>query len=82
MFTFTESATAEKAEWNEVESQAVSQHNQRQNIIDAHQTLIDVHEDNRDEFKDIVDFLNLEKEIEEEEKKKKEDEGKGKNDDQ
>ena len=63
-FEFTETASKNE-NWADVENQNATQSEQRQNIIDAHQTLIDVNEDNREEFQDIVNFLNMEKEMEE-----------------
>ena len=64
MFTFVDKSL-DNGSFEDVDNAEISQKDQRQNIIDAHQTLIDVHEDNRKEFQDIVDFLNLEKELEE-----------------
>ena len=65
MFNFTSSEEQESS-WENIEPKNADQETQRQNIIDAHQTLIDVHEDNRKEFQDIVNFLNLEKEMDQE----------------
>lgn len=39
------------------ESKEVSQEQHSTNVLTAHQTLIDVHEENRSEFQDIVNFL-------------------------
>ncbi len=64
MFNFA-SSDEQSNDWEDIESQNDNQVTQRQNIIDAHQTLIDVNEDNRKEFQDIVNFLNLEKEMDE-----------------
>jgi anti-sigma B factor antagonist len=66
LFTFPEQQDVQGDKWTDLETTKTPQVEQRQNIIDAHQTLIDVHEDNRQEFQDIVDFLNAEKSSEQE----------------
>ncbi|MCM8534684.1 MAG: STAS domain-containing protein [Lentisphaeraceae bacterium] len=57
MFDFTETATASSPEWENLEGKEISQEQHKENVLDAHQTLIDVHEENRKEFQDIITFL-------------------------
>jgi len=56
MFVYSDVTNFEQT-WNNVESSKVTQEQHQANVLDAHQTLIDVHEDNRQEFQDIVTFL-------------------------
>ena len=57
MFTFTNSTETTTMKWKQVEPSEVSQEAHKENVLDAHQTLIDVNEENRKEFQDIVTFL-------------------------
>lgn len=55
MFTFTE--TEEDGSFEELEKSEVTQDQHQENVLSAHEVLIDVHEPNRAEFQDIVKFL-------------------------
>lgn len=57
MFDFTETSTKSTPEWESLEGKEISQEQHKENVLNAHQTLIDVHEDNRKEFQDIITFL-------------------------
>ena len=56
MFTYCENVNFEQT-WNMLDNPTISQDQHQENVLNAHQTLIDVHEDNRKEFQDIVTFL-------------------------
>ena len=56
MFTYCDNNNFEQT-WNMLNSDNISQDQHQENVLNAHQTLIDVHEDNRKEFQDIVTFL-------------------------
>ncbi len=57
MFSFTSNTETTTLKWKDVECSDVSQEKHKENVLNAHQTLIDVHEDNRKEFQDIITFL-------------------------
>ncbi|MCH2208074.1 MAG: STAS domain-containing protein [Lentisphaerales bacterium] len=57
MFSFTSNTETTTLKWQEVECSEVSQEKHSENVLNAHQTLIDVHEPNRKEFQDIITFL-------------------------
>lgn len=58
MFTFTYTDTEQTADnWEDLKSSEVTQEQHKENVLNAHQVLIDVHEPNKAEFQDIVTFL-------------------------
>lgn len=58
MFLFTESDTPQaKNNLQKLDRTEVSQDQHKENVLKAHETLINVHEPNREEFQDIVSFL-------------------------
>jgi anti-sigma B factor antagonist len=57
MFSFTSNTDTVTLNWEEIKTEQVSQDQHQENVLNAHQTLIDVHEDNRKEFQDIITFL-------------------------
>jgi anti-sigma B factor antagonist len=57
MFNFTSTEKETQPKWEELAKSEVSQDQHKDNVLNAHQTLIDVHEDNRKEFQDIITFL-------------------------
>ena len=67
MFTFTD-LPDNGIEWVDVEPACISDAEQRQNIIDAHLSLMALNEENRKEFQDVVDIMRLEQEMDDEEK--------------
>lgn len=58
MFKFSDGDTKQmKVSFEEIEQTEVTQDQHKENVLNAHQVLIDVHEPNREEFQDIVTFL-------------------------
>lgn len=58
MFTFKYTDNEQTADnWEDLESSEVTQEQHKENVLNAHQVLIDVHEPNKAEFQDIVAFL-------------------------
>ena len=56
MFTFSDTEESD-ADFEELQKSEVSQDQHQENVLNAHEVLIDVHEPNRAEFQDIVTFL-------------------------
>ena len=57
MFKFTNTKKASAGDWTDLETSEVSQEQHKENVLNAHQVLIDVHEPNKAEFQDIITFL-------------------------
>ena len=56
MFTFSES-DEDGDSFEDLQTSEVSQDQHKENVLNAHEVLIEVHEPNRAEFQDIVTFL-------------------------
>jgi len=58
MFRYSDGDTKQlEVSFEDLERSEVSQDQHKENVLNAHQVLIDVHEPNREEFQDIITFL-------------------------